>query len=100
MNFIDPGYFDTLGVPRLEAVIAATPRAEYRASRHRQSEFAKAYFQGKRPLGQPHRMGGDPGTKTDIEIIGMVPRYQVRKFEPRCNEESPSISGRWSSHSA
>jgi predicted permease len=73
MNFLAPGYFDTLGVPLREG-------RDFRYTDSKDSgkvaivneKFAKRYFQGKSPVGRHIGMGGDPGTKTDIEIIGMV----------------------------
>jgi predicted permease len=73
MNFVAPGYFDTLGVPLLEGRdFRYTDRKDTGKVAIVNEKFAKRYFQGKSPIGRHIGMGGDPGTKTDIEIIGMV----------------------------
>ena len=35
-------------------------------------KFARAYFDDRNPVGHRMGFGGDPGTKTDIEIIGVI----------------------------
>ena len=34
--------------------------------------FAEKYLKGPSPLGRHVGMGGNPGTKTDISVIGVV----------------------------
>jgi len=86
MNTISPNYFATLGVP----IVAGR---DFRPSdtgevRHRPEEqgdlgwtpatvminetFAKKYFPGRNPVGMHVGFGKDPGTPTDMEIIGVV----------------------------
>ena len=73
MNFLAPGYFDTLGVPLIEGRdFRYTDSKDTGKVAIVNQKFAKRYFQGKSPIGRHLGMGGDPGTKTDIEIIGMV----------------------------
>ena len=73
MNFLAPGYFDTLGVPLIEGRdFRYTDSKDTGKVAIVNQKFAKRYFQGKSPIGRHIGMGGDPGTKTDIEIIGMV----------------------------
>ena len=45
--------------------------------------FAKRYFEGRNPIGLHVGMGGNPGTKTDIEIVGVVKdtRYESLRDE-------------------
>ena len=45
--------------------------------------FAKRYFAGRSPVGLHVGMGGNPGTKTDIEIVGVVKdtRYESMRDE-------------------
>ena len=73
MNFLAPSYFDTFGVPLLEGRdFRYTDGKDTGKVAIVNEKFAKRYFQGKSPIGRHLGMGGDPGTKTDIEIIGMV----------------------------
>src|SRR5579863_691350 len=73
MNFISSRHFKTLDVPILEgrdfderdqrgAPLVAIVN----------ERFAKRYFGGVNALGRHIGMGGDPGTKTDIAIVGVV----------------------------
>jgi len=84
MNFLAPGYFETLGVPILEG-------RDFRYTDRKGSvkvaivneKFAKRYFQGRSPIGRHIGIGGDPGTKTDIEIVGLVrdTKYENMRVE-------------------
>jgi predicted permease len=83
MNQIGPNYFATLGVPIL------TGRDFTMADNHEvkhgpeaddfvstvvmiNETFAKKYFAGRNPLGMHLGFGTDPGTPTDMEVIGVV----------------------------
>jgi predicted permease len=86
VNHISPGYFDALkialyrgreftnqdklGAPKVAIV---------------NEKFAEHYFGAGGALGRHIGLGGDPGTKTDVEIVGVVrdTRYT------RMNEEIP-----------
>ncbi len=87
MNSLSPGYFDTMGVPLLagrdftradikkEAKIAIVNR-----------KFAQHFFGDRPAVGRHIGHGSGPGTKLDIEIIGVVadslyegPREGVRR---------------------
>ena len=82
MNKISPDYFATLGVP----IVAGR---DFHASDSRpfdpqvdldgaspvaiiNESFARHYLAGGDPLGRHIGFGGDPGTKTTMEIIGVV----------------------------
>ncbi len=72
LNFIFPDYFRTLDVPLLEGRdFRMTDSANAPKVAIVNEKFAKAYF-GDHALGRHLGMGGDPGTKLDIEIIGVV----------------------------
>jgi predicted permease len=86
MQFCTPGFFETLGIPVLtgraftERDDAAAPKVGIVNER-----FAKKYFADANPIGRHVGMGGDPGTKTNIEIVGVVrdTRYEdLRKEVP------------------
>jgi len=73
MQFVTPGFFDTVAVPilvgrdfRLQDDTGAPKVAIVN------EKFAKRYLGSGSPLGHHIGMGGNPGTKTDIEIVGVV----------------------------
>ena len=86
MNEISPGYFATMGVP----IVAGRDfrSTDNREIKHRPDEppdqgwepaviminetFAKKYFAGRNPIGLHVGFGSDPGTPTDMEVIGVV----------------------------
>ena len=83
MNQISPNYFATLGVPIL-AGRDFTPN-DNREIKHSadaygwvpatvmiNEKFAKKYFAGRNPIGFHLGFGTDPGTPTDMEIVGVV----------------------------
>jgi predicted permease len=84
MQFVSPGYFRTLAVPILlgrdfnDRDDQGTPPVGLVNER-----FAKRYFAGRSPVGLHVGMGGNPGTKTDIEIVGVVKdtRYESLRDE-------------------
>ena len=73
MNFVSVGHFKTLGVP-----ILAGRDFEPRDDRGAPSvcivneKFAKHYFGNTYAVGRHIGMGGNPGTKTPITIVGVV----------------------------
>jgi predicted permease len=87
MNAISPNYFATLGVPIVEGR-DFTIKDERTQSHGEPSNdgkpnlvpttviinesFAKKFFKGRDPIGLHLGFGADPGTKTDMEIIGVV----------------------------
>jgi len=83
MNQIGPNYFATLGVPILQG--RDFTMADSRELKHGTEEdnfvpsvvminetFAKKYFAGRNSLGRHLGFGTDPGTATDMEVIGVV----------------------------
>ena len=86
MNSVSPNYFATLGVPILQGRDFTT-RDTLQLKHGQESDgtpnlvpaaiiinesFAKKYFSGRNPLGRHLGFGADPGTKTDMEIVGVV----------------------------
>jgi predicted permease len=73
MQYCWPGFFKTLTIPILagrdftDRDIAGAPKVGII-----NQKFAKRYFKDADPLGRHIGMGIDPGTKTDIQIIGVV----------------------------
>ena len=86
-NGVSPGYFNALGIPLL-AGRDFTAKDDLAASKVAvvNQSFVKKFFDEKNPIGRHLGLGGDPGTKTDIEIIGVVrdTNYdELRKAPPR-----------------
>jgi predicted permease len=83
MNQISANYFATLGVP-IVAGRDFTPNDNREVKNGPKpddwtptavvinQEFARHFFRGQNPIGRHLGFGTDPGTKTDMEIIGMV----------------------------
>jgi predicted permease len=73
MQYCSPGFFKTLRIPVLlgrdftDRDIDGAPKVGIV-----NQKFVKRYFGNTNPLGRHVGMGIDPGTKTDIEIIGVV----------------------------
>jgi predicted permease len=73
MQFISPRFFETMGIPVLlgrDFTIQddqGTPKVAIV-----NEKFARRYFGGANAIGRHVGNGGNPGTKTDIEIVGVV----------------------------
>jgi len=73
MQFVSPGFFETMGIPILQGRgfdlrdDKGAPQTAIVNVR-----FARRYFGSASPIGRHIGMGGDPGTKLNIEIIGVV----------------------------
>jgi predicted permease len=82
-NAVSPGYFKTMGIPLIAGrdfddrdarFEAGDPKAQlpsYKVAIVNES-FAKRYFGDRSPLGRHIGFGMNPGTKTPIEIVGVV----------------------------
>ncbi|HEY7289650.1 MAG TPA: ABC transporter permease [Vicinamibacterales bacterium] len=82
-NAVSPDYFKTMGIPLVEGrdfddrdvrSVEGDPKANlpsYQVAIVNQS-FAKKYFGERSPVGRHIGFGMNPGTKTPIEIIGVV----------------------------
>jgi predicted permease len=83
-NAVSPGYFKTLGIPLVlgrdfdardvlvgEVAPDTNQPPPYNVVIVNES-FVKHYFGDANPIGRHVGFGGDPGTKTPIEIIGVV----------------------------
>jgi predicted permease len=84
MNKISPNYFATLGVPFVAGrdftpqdgvALKKSPDQDEEESAPAviiNETFARRYFAGRNPIGLHLGFGTDPGTKTNMEIIGVV----------------------------
>jgi predicted permease len=83
MNSIGPGYFATLGVPILSGrdfTMRDTEQVKHGPDKDDFSprvviineKFAKRFFAGVDPIGRHVGFGSDPGTKTDMEVVGVI----------------------------
>jgi len=83
-NSVSPGYLDAMGMHLLSG---RNFRVNDSGKGHRvalvNAKFAKRYFKDRSPLGRHIGEGSDPGTPTDIEIVGIVndARYESLRDE-------------------
>jgi predicted permease len=108
MNAISPNYFATLGVP----IIAGRDFTmnDNRDIKHGpeawnwvpttvmiNEKFAKKYFPGRNPVGLHLGFGKDPGTPTDMEIIGVVKDFKYTNLRDEIPEQAfvPYLSDRF-----
>jgi predicted permease len=85
VNYVSPGFFNTLKI----AVYAGRDFTEKDSLGAPNvavvnEKFARHYFGSQPAVGRHIGMGDDPGTNTDIEIIGVVrdTKYQTMKQDP------------------
>ncbi len=84
MNYISPDYFRTFGIPLLQGRdFAVADGATSPPVAVVNERFAKRYFGNQNPIGRHIGMGGDPGTKTPIEIVGVArdTKYETMRDE-------------------
>ena len=99
MNSIGPNYFATLGVP----VVAGR---DFRISDNHtvkhgpedwnwspttvmiNEKFAKKFFPGRNPIGLHIGFGTDPGTSTDMEVIGVVKDFKYTNLRDEVPEQA------------
>jgi predicted permease len=84
MQFISPNFFQTMNIPILLG-------RDFRTTDGREApkvcivneKFARKYFKDGLAVGKHIGMGGDPGTKLDIEIVGVVrdTKYETMRDE-------------------
>jgi len=91
MNAVSPEFFATMGVPLLAGrgfdqrdsrPIGETGRRSVIVSQ----AFVNRYLAGRSPLGVRIGLGAFPGTKTDIEIVGVVSDISYRDLRQHAEE--------------
>jgi predicted permease len=98
-NYVSPRYFETLKIP----VYGGRDFSDRDALGAPKTvivneKFARHYFGNRSPVGRHIGMGGDPGTKIDMAIIGVVrdTRYQTIRQEPPRQIFQPYLQNDWS----
>jgi predicted permease len=87
-NHLSPNYFRTLGVP-LKAGRDFTWSDAITTKKVAiiNEQLAHEYFQGKDPIGLHIGFGSDPGTKTDIEVIGVVGDFKYSDMSEKIGRQ-------------
>jgi predicted permease len=99
MNSISPNYFSTLGVP----IVAGR---DFNANDNRvvkhgpqdwnwapttvmiNEKFARKFFPGRNPIGLHLGFGTDPGTPTDMEVVGVVKDIKYTNLRDEIPEQA------------
>ncbi len=101
VNYISPAFFATLKIP-LYTGRDFTERDTLGAPRVAivNEKFARHYFGNQSPVGRRIGLGGDPGTKTDIEIVGVVgdTKYQTMRQDAPREVYFPYQQNDWATH--
>ncbi len=98
MNYVSPQFFTTLKIPVFEGR-PFTDRDTLGAPKVAiiNETFARRYFGKQSPIGRHIGMGGNPGTKTDIQIVGVVrdTKYQTMREEFHKQVFIPYLQNDW-----
>ena len=106
MNSVSPNYFSTLGVPIVagrdftiqdtEEVLHREPDNWVPAKIIVNESFVKHYFGGRDALGRRVGFGIDPGTKVDMQIIGVVKDIKYMNLRNEVPDQAflPYLAGR------
>lgn len=100
LNYVSPRFFETLAIPVFagrdfsDSDRVGTPKVAIV-----NEKFARHYFGDRGAIGRRIGMGGDPGTKTDIEIVGVVrdTRYRTMRDDPPREIYLPYQQSTWAS---
>lgn len=98
VNHVSPGFFNVLEIPIYsgrdftERDHDGTPKVVIV-----NEKFARRYFGNQSAIGRHIGLGGDPGTKTDIEIVGVVrdTKYQTMREDPPRQVFFPYLQNSW-----
>jgi predicted permease len=72
MQFCSPGFFQTLQIPLVGRDFRPADDAKAPKVGIVNQKFARKYFANANPIGRHVGFGTDPGTKLDIEIVGVA----------------------------
>jgi predicted permease len=88
MNHTLPDYFATLGAPLVAGRDFTPADAKSSAKVCIVNEtLVREYFPGVNPIGRHIGMGSDPGTKTDIEIVGVVRDFKYENMREKIGRQ-------------
>jgi len=99
MNQISPNYFATLGVPMVagrDFTIKDNQKVRHGPESWNwapttiliNEKFSKKYFAGRNPIGLHLGFGTDPGTHTDMEVIGVVKDFKYTNLRDEIPEQA------------
>jgi predicted permease len=98
MQYVTPGFFATIG-QKLLVGRDFNDNDQFEAPKVAivNQKFATKYFGAQSPLGRRIGYGGDPGTKTDITIIGVVSdtKYEDMRLEVPREVYIPYVQNRF-----
>ena len=87
-NQVTPGYFQTLGIHLLAGrTFTAADTANSRLVAMVNESFVKRYFGATPAVGRMFGRGSDPGTPTDIEIVGVVNDTRYESLRDKIPQE-------------
>ncbi len=100
MNRVNAGYFRTLGIPVLQGRVFSqkddgldTPKVAVV-----NATFARKYFGNGLAVGHRFGRGSDPGTPTDIEIIGVVGDTRYESLRDPIPPEAYLCYSQWAAY--
>jgi predicted permease len=87
-NHVTPGYFQTIGVPlKAGRDFRWNDNISGQQVTIVNEQFVREYFPDRDPIGRHVGMGSDPGTKTDIEIIGVVKDFKYEHMSEKIGRQ-------------
>jgi predicted permease len=87
-NKILPDYFKTLGVPlKAGRDFNWADTATSKKVTIVNEQFVREYFPGKDPVGRHVGIGSDPGTKVDIEVVGVVADFKYQNMDEKIGRQ-------------
>jgi predicted permease len=87
-NQVTPGYFQTLGIHLLAGrTFTAADTANSRLVAMVNESFVKRYYGATPAVGRMFGRGSDPGTPTDIEIVGVVNDTRYESLRDKIPQE-------------
>jgi predicted permease len=103
MNHPEPGYFQAIGAPLVAGRdFDARDTLESKKVAIVNQQFVREYFPDKDPIGRRIGMGSDPGTQTDIEIVGVVKDFKYQDIHEKTGRQlyqpyaqMKFVTGRW-----